>query len=47
MVVNDKKLLSSWIGGSLIGSLSSFTQYWVTQKEWKESGFAAVSKKCA
>ena len=29
---------SVWIGGSIIGSLSSFDEMWVKKSEWEEEG---------
>ncbi|WAQ97370.1 ACT1-like protein [Mya arenaria] len=37
---------SVWIGGSILASLSSFCQAWITSEEYKESGPAIVHKKC-
>lgn len=43
---NKHKLLSNWIGGSIVASLSSFSPYWITNKDWKENGDSLVMKKC-
>jgi actin-related protein len=36
----------SWIGGSIVTSLSSFQSYWVGNQEWKETGSGILDKKC-
>ncbi|XP_010508618.1 PREDICTED: actin-66-like [Camelina sativa] len=37
---------SVWIGGSILASLSSFEQKWITKAEYEETGAAIVHKKC-
>jgi actin-related protein len=34
-----------WIGGSILGSLETFSNYFVTKKEWEESGNSIIHKK--
>jgi actin-related protein len=34
-IQNNHKLFSSWIGGSIVSSLSSFNNYWVSNREWR------------
>ena len=41
----DRKF-SAWVGGSVLASLSTFQQMWVTRKEYDESGPAVVHRKC-
>ncbi len=36
----------SWIGGSIITSLSTFEDMWITRAEYDESGPVIVHKKC-
>ena len=36
----------SWIGGSILSSLSAFQTCWITRKEHKEQGASAVDHKC-
>ncbi len=38
MVAPPERKYSSWIGGSIIGSLSSFGQQVITKEEYDESG---------
>jgi actin-related protein len=37
---------ATWIGGSILASLGSFQQMWVSKKEFDETGVAIVHKKC-
>ncbi|KAG0240178.1 Actin-like 6A [Actinomortierella wolfii] len=36
----------SWLGGSIIASLGTFHQLWISRKEYDEHGAAIVNKKC-
>merc|ERR1712217_202135 len=38
---------SVWIGGSILSSLSTFEEMWVTKEEYDEAGPSIVHKKCA
>jgi len=37
---------SVWIGGSILSSLSTFEENWITKEEYDESGVAIVHRKC-
>ena len=37
---------SVWIGGSILASLSSFQEMWITKGEYNETGVGIVHKKC-
>ena len=37
---------SVWIGGSILASLSSFQQMWITKEEYDEAGPSIVHRKC-
>ena len=37
---------SVWIGGSILASLSSFQEMWITKGEYNETGAGIVHKKC-
>ncbi|CAG0891177.1 unnamed protein product, partial [Darwinula stevensoni] len=37
---------SVWIGGSVLASLSTFQQMWISKKEYDESGPSIVHRKC-
>jgi actin-related protein len=36
----------SWQGGSILASLGTFHQMWISRKEFEESGAQIVDKKC-
>lgn len=36
----------SWIGGSVLGSLGTFHQMWVSKREYEEFGSGIVEKRC-
>lgn len=42
-----ERRFSTWIGGSILGSLASFQSFWVGKQEWTEAGISIVEKKCA
>lgn len=37
---------SSWLGGSILASLGTFHQLWVSRKEYEEFGDSIVHRKC-
>lgn len=41
-----ERLYSVWIGGSIIASLSTFQQMWISKEEYEENGPAVVHRKC-
>ena len=36
----------SWLGGSIVASLGTFHQMWISKKEYEEHGAAIVEKRC-
>jgi len=44
-VANDRSY-SNWIGGSLMASLNSFQQMWISRSEYDEYGKDIVQRKC-
>jgi actin-related protein 4 len=40
-----ERKFSSWIGGSILASLGTFHQLWVSKKEYQEVGAAKLSEK--
>lgn len=42
-----EKEFAPWIGGSILASLGTFQQMWVSRAEYEEEGAAAVDRKCA
>lgn len=41
-----ERRFGSWIGGSIIGSLGTFHQMWISKKEYEEFGVGIVEKRC-
>jgi actin-related protein 4 len=41
-----ERRFGSWIGGSILGSLGTFHQMWVSKKEYEEFGSSVVEKRC-
>ncbi|KAG8885179.1 NuA4 histone acetyltransferase subunit [Tulasnella sp. 331] len=37
---------SAWLGGSILGSLGTFHQLWISKQEWAEHGKAIVGSRC-
>ncbi|KAI8340411.1 actin-2 [Blakeslea trispora] len=46
VVAPPERKYSVWIGGSILGSLSSFQNMWVSKQEYDESGPSIVHRKC-
>jgi len=46
VVAPPERKYSVWIGGSILSSLSTFGQMWVTKDEFDESGPGIVHRKC-
>jgi len=46
VVAPPKRKYSVWIGGSILSSLSTFQQMWITKAEYEEAGPAIVHQKC-
>jgi len=46
IVAPPERKYSVWIGGSILASLSTFEEMWVTKAEYDESGPAIVHRKC-
>ena len=41
-----ERRFSTWVGGSILGSLGSFHQLWISKQEFEETGKSIVEKKC-
>jgi len=41
-----ERRFGSWIGGSIVASLGSFHQMWISKKEYEEHGAGIVEKRC-
>ena len=46
IVAPAERKYSVWIGGSILSSLSSFQEMWITRNEYDELGPAIVHRKC-
>jgi len=46
VIARPERKYTSWIGGSILASLSTFQQMWITKQEYDESGPAIVHRKC-
>jgi len=46
IVAPPERKYSVWIGGSILSSLSTFEEMWVTKEEYDESGPSIVHRKC-
>merc|ERR1712179_777914 len=45
MAAPQERLYSTWIGGSILASLDTFRQMWVSKREWDEEGLRAIHRK--
>ena len=46
VIAPPERKYSVWIGGSILASLSTFQQMWITKQEYDESGPGIVHRKC-
>jgi len=46
IIAPPERKYSVWIGGSILASLSTFEEMWVTKEEYDESGPTIVHRKC-
>ncbi|XWS26571.1 hypothetical protein CRYUN_Cryun26dG0042100 [Craigia yunnanensis] len=46
VTASPERKFSVWIGGSILASLSTFEQMWITKEEYIESGSSVVHMKC-
>jgi actin-related protein len=42
----QERAVASWLGGSILGSLGTFHEMWITKAEYEEWGTAIVNRKC-
>lgn len=45
-IAPDERKYSVWIGGSILASLSTFQEQWITKEEYEEYGNEIIDKKC-
>lgn len=43
---SSERRFSSWIGGSILASLGSFQQMWISKQEYEEGGKNCIERKC-
>lgn len=41
-----ERRFAAWIGGSILASLGTFQQMWMSSQEYKENGKSQVERKC-
>ena len=46
VIAPPERKYSVWIGGSILSSLSTFQQMWISKTEYDESGPTIVHRKC-
>ena len=46
IIAHPERKLVVWIGGSIMASLSSFQEMWISKQEYNESGPTIVHRKC-
>ncbi|MEL7035846.1 MAG: actin, cytoplasmic 2 [Cyanobacteria bacterium J06592_8] len=46
IIAPPERKYSTWIGGSILASLSTFQQMWISKQEYDESGSSIVHRKC-
>lgn len=46
VVAPPERKYSVWIGGSILASLSTFQEMWISKQEYNESGPKIVHRKC-
>ena len=46
VIAPPERKYSAWIGGSILASLSTFQQMWISKQEYDESGPSIVHRKC-
>ena len=46
VIAPPERKYSVWIGGSILSSLSTFQQMWISKQEYDESGASVVHRKC-
>merc|ERR1712031_46387 len=46
IIAPPERKYSAWIGGSILSSLSTFQQMWISKGEYDESGPTIVHRKC-
>lgn len=45
VIASNERKFSTWIGGSVLSTLSSFKSKWITKKEYEENGSKIIKWK--
>ncbi len=46
VIAAPERKYSVWIGGSILGSLTTFSEQWISRAEYDECGASIVHRKC-
>lgn len=46
IIASPERKYAVWIGGSILGSLSTFQSMWISKQEYDDSGPSIVHRKC-
>ena len=46
VIAPPERMISTWIGGSILGALPAFQTMWVTKQDYEEAGASVVQSKC-
>lgn len=46
IIAPPERKYSTWVGGSILASISTFQQIWISNQEYDESGPSIVHRKC-
>ncbi|XP_006902072.1 PREDICTED: actin, cytoplasmic 1-like [Elephantulus edwardii] len=46
IIARPERKYSVWTGGSILASLSTFQQMWISKQEYDESGPSVIHRKC-
>ena len=46
VIASPERKFATWIGGSILSSISTFESCWITRNEYEESGATIVHRKC-
>ena len=45
-LIEKERSLATWLGGSILTSLQTFQNKWITKGEYQEAGPSIVHRKC-
>jgi actin-related protein 4 len=44
--ISTERKYAGWIGGSILASLGTFQQLWISKQEYEEEGASCIEKRC-